>query len=189
MSRSNDLRQTSAKSYLEYFVSLIPQSVYNHRVHFLYGDMDPLDVGCPKQTQTYPKLQASYETMNSVPLESFGDTELVPLGYLVLGRSGDKASDANVGFFVRRDDEWDWLRTFLTTAKLKELLGPDEYSGNRIDRFEMGTLRAVHFLLKDHLDRGYNSCSKLDTLAKNLCEYIRAKTVPIPKKFLERGRV
>jgi hypothetical protein len=107
----------------------------------------------------------------------------------VLGRSGDKASDANVGFFVRRDDEWDWLRAILTVEKIKELLGSEEYTGNRIDRFEMGNIRAVHFLLHDHLDRGYNACSKYDTLGKNVCEYIRSKWVDVPKRFLERGRV
>jgi hypothetical protein len=122
-------------------------------------------------------------------LDRFGDTADAPLGYVALGRSGDKASDANVGFCVTSDEQWDWLRSFLTIAKLKELLGPKEYSGNRIDRFEMQNLRAVHFLLKDHLDRGYNSSSGLDTLAKNLCEYLRAKYVPMPTRFLENGRI
>jgi hypothetical protein len=190
VSRSNDLRQTTAKSYLEYFVSLIPQAAYDHRVHFLYDDLAVLEVGPPKVTQTYPANEPSYDTSDPVPLEQFGETVVEPLGYVVMGRSGDKASDANVGFFVRHDDEWDWLRSLLSVDKLKELLGPDEYSvGKRVDRFEMRNLRAVHFLLKDHLDRGYNSCSKLDTLAKNLCEYLRAKTVPIPKRFLDRGRI
>ena len=52
-------------------------------------------------------------------------------------------------------------------------------------------LKIVHpcILLKNHLDRGYNSGSKLDTLAKNLCEYLRAKTVPMPKKFLANGKL
>jgi hypothetical protein len=122
-------------------------------------------------------------------LDTFGETVDVPLGYVVLGRSGDKASDANVGFFVPDAEQWDWLRTFFTIDKLKELLGPEEYAGGRIDRFEMKNVRAVHFLLKDHLDRGYNFGSKLDTLAKNLCEYLRAKLVPIPKKFLQDGRI
>lgn len=170
-------------------MSLVPQSWYNHRVHFLFDKQQILDVGCPKVTKVYPSSQPSYETRNAVPLDQFGEKVVAPLGYIALGRSGDKASDANVGFFVRRDDEWDWLRSFLTVDELKRLLGPDEYSGNRIDRFEMGNIKAVHFLLKNHLDRGYNSCSKLDTLAKNLCEYIRSKTVPIPKRFLDRGRI
>lgn len=134
-------------------------------------------------------LQESYNTKDPVPLETFGETVDAPLGYVALGRSGDKASDANVGFFVPNQEQWDWLRSFLTMEKIKELLGPEEYEGGRIDRFEMGNIRAVHFLLKNHLDRGYNSGSKLDTLAKNLCEYLRAKYVPIPRKFLENGRI
>ncbi|KAF2843299.1 DUF1446-domain-containing protein [Patellaria atrata CBS 101060] len=188
VSRSNDLRQSTAKSYFEYFVTLMPQSACNHRVHCLFGDRKITNISPPKTTKQYPE-QNSSNTKTPVPLESFGDAELAPLGYVVLGRSGDKASDANVGFFVRRDDEYDWLKTFLTIEKIKELLGPADYSGGKIDRFEMFNIRAVHFLLKNHLDRGYNSGSKLDTLAKNLCEYLRAKLVPIPKKFLERGRV
>ncbi|CRK31610.1 hypothetical protein BN1723_014534 [Verticillium longisporum] len=115
--------------------------------------------------------------------------EKSPLGYIALGRSGDKASDANVGLFVSGVEEWDWLRSFLTVNKVQELLGPEEYHGGRIDRFEMKNIRAVHFLLKDHLDRGYNSGSKLDTLAKILCEYLRAKHVPIPRKFLQKGHL
>ena len=67
-------------------------------------------------------------------------------------KSGDKASDCNVGFYVRNDDEWDWLRSFLTVQRVTQLLGPQEYTGNAIDRFEMPGIRAVHFLLHDHLD-------------------------------------
>lgn len=52
----------------------------------------------------------------------------------------------------------------------KELLA-DEYNGEAIDRFEMN-IRAVHFLLHDHLDRGHNASSTYDILAKNVCEYI-----------------
>ena len=140
-------------------------------------------MGAPKLTKIYPSQQPSYETKSPIPLSSFGPTVRAPLGYVVMGRSGDKASDANVGFFVRNDDEWGWLRSFLTVTKLQSLLGPQEFVGKPIDRFEMANIRVVHFLLHDHLDRGYNACSTYDTLGKNVCEYIRAKTVDIPKKL------
>jgi hypothetical protein len=32
----------------------------------------------------------------------------------------------------------------------------------------------VHFLLRDHLDRGFNSTSTYDTLGKNVGEYLRS---------------
>lgn len=54
---------------------------------------------------------------------------------------------------------------------------------------EIPGIRAVHFLLKDHLDRSYNASSTYDGLGKNVCEYLRAKYVEIPNKFLRRGRV
>ncbi|KAI1265297.1 DUF1446 domain protein [Xylariaceae sp. FL1019] len=188
VSRPNDLRQSNAKSYFEYFVTLVPQSFCNHQVHFLFGDQESVTIPLPPRMREYG-AQESYNTKDPVPLEKFGETVIAPLGYVALGRSGDKASDANVGFFVSTSEEWDWLRSILSVERFKALLGEDEYSGGRIDRFEMANIRAVHFLLKDHLDRGYNSGSKLDTLAKNLCEYVRAKFVPVPKQFLESGRI
>jgi hypothetical protein len=48
---------------------------------------------------------------------------------------------------------------------------------------------AVHFLLKDHLDRGVSSTSSYDALGKNVAEYLRCKRVDIPEKFLARGRI
>ncbi|KAF2470054.1 DUF1446-domain-containing protein [Lindgomyces ingoldianus] len=187
VSRSNDLRQSLPKPYFEYFVTLIPQSVCTHRTHFFFSNLPPIPIPSPPTTRIYPP-QTSYETASPTPLLSFGLTTLAPLGSITLARSGDKASDANVGFFVRHPDEWDWLRSFLTVEKLKELLGSD-WSGGRIDRFEMRGLRVVHFLLKNHLDRGYNSTGGLDTLAKNLGEFLRGRSVDVPVRFLERGWV
>ena len=188
-SLSNDLRQVSPKPYYEYWVSLLPQSELRHRVHRLFGDRGVTDMPAPVLTRTYPRQQPTYETVDPAPLDGFGETVRAPLGYIVMARSGDKASDCNVGFFVRNDDEWDWLRSFMTIQRVKELLGPQEYKGKPIDRFELPGVRAVHFLLHDHLDRGYNACSNYDTLGKLAGEYMRAKTVDLPKKFLDRGRI
>lgn len=188
-SLGNDMRQAEGKPYWEYWVALLPQSEIRHRLHFLYGKGEIIEMPPPKITQVYDRQQPSYETANPIPLDSFGETVFAPLGYIVLGRGGDKASDCNNGFFVRHDDEYDWLRALLTIEKIKELLGPEEYKGKKIDRFEIPGVRAVHFLLRDHLDRGYNACSTYDTLGKNCMEYLRAKRVHIPKKFLDRGRV
>ena len=94
----------------------------------------------PENTKTYPSQQPSYETDNPVSLDSFGEAVHVPIGLIVLGRSGDKASDANVGFFVWHGDEWDWLRTILIVKKIQELLGPEEYTGKPINRFEIANI-------------------------------------------------
>ena len=195
-SLGNDVRQAEGKPYYEYHPSLLPQSAVQQRVHCIWaGDAadgfkdgkKSIDMPLAPSFREYPRQQPSYETTSPVPLSHFGPTVRLPLGSIVLGRSGDKCSDANVGFFVRHADEWEWLRSLLTIDKIKELLGPEEYTGNPIDRFEMQNVRAVHFLLHDHLDRGYDACSTYDTLGKNVCEYLRAKSVDIPVAFVQRG--
>lgn len=220
-SLGNDMRQAEGKPFYEYWPALLPQSHVNHRVHLLFepspdlGCRNIIDIDAPTQTEKHKRQQPSYETSVPVDLSTYGETVRVPLGTIVLGRSGDKvnscvhlllsaryadlpkASDCNVGFFVRpspNNEVWDWLRTILTVDKIKDLLGSNEVHkfGKpelRIDRFEMPRIRAVHFLLHDHLDRGYDSCSTYDTLGKNCCEYLRAKTIDIPKKFLEYARI
>ena len=192
-SLGNDMRQAEGKPFYEYWPALLPQSEVMHRVHLLFGGKEVIDMPAPTKMEKHQRQQASYETEHPVDLGKFGEMVRAPLGKIVLGRSGDKASDCNVGFFVRpspNDEVWDWLRTTLTIDKIKELLGPEEVHkfGKpelRVDRFEMPGIRAVHFLLHDHLDRGYDSCSTYDTLGKNCLEYLRAKTVDMPKRFLE----
>lgn len=198
LSLSNDLRQIAPKPYYEYWVSLLPQTSLNVRVHNLFGEKKVTDLSAPTVTKTYPRQQQSYETKDPVDLSSFGETVRAPLGYIVMvrysshsaaaeclsemyskiarplfgmwnetdvpqGRSGDKASDCNVGFFMRNDDEWDWLRSFMTIERVKQLLGPEEYKGKPIDRFEVPHLRAVHFLLHDHLEYVNPSASQLES--------------------------
>ncbi|KAH8681789.1 hypothetical protein BX600DRAFT_521096 [Xylariales sp. PMI_506] len=189
-SLGNDMRQAEGKPYYEYHPALLPQSAIPQRVHLLFdAPQKILDIPLAPEFRTYDRQQPTYETAKPVSLDSFGPTVRLPLGKIVLGRSGDKCSDCNVGFFVRHDDEYEWLCSLLTVAKIRELLGPEEDKGKPIDRFEMRNIKAVHFLLHDHLDRGYDACSTYDTLGKNCLEYLRAKTVEIPQRFLERGTV
>jgi hypothetical protein len=183
----NDQRQSEGKLYYEYWVTLLPQNLVAHKAILPWADNKAIDISVTKNTKEYPRDQPSYETKDPVDLKTFGKTTRGPMGWVVGGRSGDKASDANVGFYVRHDDEWDWLRSLLTIDKIKQMLD-EEYVGGKIERFEMPGIRAVHFLMRDHLDRGFNSTSTYDTLGKNVCEYLRAKWVDIPNKFLNRGR-
>ncbi|KXJ90404.1 hypothetical protein Micbo1qcDRAFT_226332 [Microdochium bolleyi] len=181
-----DMRTAIGRPFFEYWATLMPQSFVKETAHLPDGTV--VEIPTPKVTAEYAREQPSYETASPADLSQFGPTTRAPLGYVVLGRSGDKSSNCNLGLFVRRDDEYEWLRTILSTRKLRELLGKDDV-GKQIDRCEFPNIKAVHFLLKDHLDRGFNSTSSFDSLGKNLCEYIRCRHVDIPNRFLERGRV
>ncbi|KAL2834562.1 DUF1446-domain-containing protein [Aspergillus pseudoustus] len=182
-----DARQAAPKPYYEYFVSIFPQDQIRHVCHLPFKGTS-IGIEAPKDTVPFQYDQSTYETKSPYDLSVFGPTTRAPLGYVVHARSGDKGSDCNVGFFVRNRDEWDWLRSLLTVEKVRELLGRDD-EGNPIFRFELPHIWAVHFLLKDHLDRGVSSSSTYDVLGKNLAEYLRCKWVDIPDKFLARGRI
>lgn len=182
----NDQRQSEGKPFYEYYVTLLPQSEVKHKVELPWLNRS-IDIPVQNNVTTYPRDQKSYETANAVDLDSFGPTTRGPLGWVVGGRSGDKASDANTGFYVRHEDEYAWLCSLLTVDKIHQLLEGSN-KGRKIERFEIPGIRAVHFLIRDHLDRGFNSTSEYDTLGKNVCEYLRAKYVDIPNKFLRRGR-
>lgn len=142
----------------------------------------------PKITAEQPYKQLSYEPTNPVSLDSFGPTKSAQLGHIVLGRAGDKGSNCNAGFCVRHEDEWDWLRSLLSTETFIKLMAK-EFRGQKIDRMEFPHIWAVHFLVHDHLDRGVTANATYDVLGKFLSEFIRARIVDVPTKFLERGRI
>lgn len=48
---------------------------------------------------------------------------------------------------------------------------------------------AVHFVIHDYLGKGVSSTARLDSLAKSVAEYLRAKWVDVPERFLLRGKL
>jgi hypothetical protein len=180
-----DLRTAFPKPIYEYYVTLLPQSDVEHRVHL--WDESSFVIPPPPQAKTYSAQQPSQQaTENEVT--DFGPTTRGPLGWMVHARSGDKGSNANVGLWVRHKDEWDWLRSLLSVETMKKLLA-DEYNGKKVDRFELPNLYAVHFLLHDHLDRGVSCSSSYDFLGKNVAEYLRNRHVDLPNRFLNRVKL
>ncbi|KAM0717435.1 hypothetical protein Q7P37_007287 [Cladosporium fusiforme] len=180
-----DFRSGFPKPIFEYYVTLLPQSEVEHRVHL--WDDNSFVIPPPPETKTWATQQPSQPTTVNAASD-FGPTTNGPLGWLVHARSGDKGSNANVGFWVRNKDEWDWLRSTLSVETVKRLLA-DEYKGGKIDRFELPNMYAVHFLLHDHLDRGVSCSSSYDVLGKNVAEYLRSKHIELPNRFLNRGRL
>ncbi|KAI9732113.1 MAG: hypothetical protein M1834_004209 [Cirrosporium novae-zelandiae] len=126
-----DFRQGAPKPVFEYFVTLMPQTEVRHIVHT--HDHRNLKILPPSNTRVYERQQPSEEvTKEKINPKCFGDTVRGPLGWIVHARSGDKGSDANVGFFVRRRDEYAWLRNLLSVQKIKELLGKEYKEGMKI---------------------------------------------------------
>jgi hypothetical protein len=104
-------------------------------------------------------------------------TVRVPLGKLFGTRSGDKGGNANLGVWAKTDRNWAWLRAFLTTERLKQLL--PACAPFAIDRWELENLRALNFLVRGVLGDGVAASSATDPQAKTLGEQLRAQTIAV----------
>jgi hypothetical protein len=111
-----------------------------------------------------------------------GATTRVPLGLIAGARSGDKGPNANCGVWARTDEAYGWLRQYLSTDRIRELL--PEARELEIDRHELANLRALNFVLKGLLGEGVMSNTRMDAQAKSLGEYLRAKVVDVPVALL-----
>ncbi|WP_280182495.1 acyclic terpene utilization AtuA family protein [Nocardia cyriacigeorgica] len=115
------------------------------------------------------------------PLPS-ADTRRAPLGAIALARSGDKGGDANIGVWVRTDEQWRWLVHTLTVDRLRELL--PETASLEVTRHVLPNLRALNFIISGLLGKGVAYQARFDPQAKGLGEWLRSRHVDIPTELL-----
>ena len=191
---SLDTRTALPRPYLAFYPALYPQASLHETVTILpapHGitaslvDPNPVPAGHPSHYEPLDPQRENYETASPRSLTSFGPTTRARLGDLVLARSGDKGANINIGLFVRQSSHYPWLQSFLTRARIAELMGddwrPDDYF---VERMEFANLWAVHFVIYGPLGRGVSSCRLLDCLGKGFADYIRDKVVDVPVAFL-----
>ncbi|MFF1507953.1 acyclic terpene utilization AtuA family protein [Streptomyces sp. NPDC058326] len=111
-----------------------------------------------------------------------GPVRRVPLGRVAGARSGDKGGDANVGVWVRTDEEWRWLAHALTVDRLKELL--PETAALTVTRHVLPRLRALNFTVAGILGEGVASQARFDPQAKALGEWLRSRHIDVPEELL-----
>lgn len=88
----------------------------------------------------------------------------VRLSQLAYARSGDKGDGSNVGVVAYSPEVYEFLRTYLTTDRVKEhfreiCLGP-------VERYEAPNLLALNFILRDSLGGGGSESLKTDAQGK-----------------------
>ncbi|MFI5536886.1 acyclic terpene utilization AtuA family protein [Nocardia sp. NPDC051900] len=111
-----------------------------------------------------------------------GETRRVPLGTVALARSGDKGGDANIGVWVRTDEQWRWLVHTLTVERIKELL--PEAASLTVTRHVLPNLRALNFIIEGLLGQGVAYQARFDPQAKGLGEWLRSRHLDIPVELL-----
>jgi hypothetical protein len=170
--------------YIAYYPGIIQQNVLNEAVNFLGPSPQSFPVGHPPRYEPLAPRR-SYPPTTPLSLSTFGPTVTRPLGDIALSRSGDKGANINIGLFVHTDEEYDWLRNFLTAEQMQIMMGEDWKPEFYVERIEFLKLKAVHFVIYGPLGRGVSSSSRLDSLGKAFGEFIRAVQVPIPVKFFK----
>ena len=107
-----------------------------------------------------------------------GPTVRLSLGTVLGARSGDKAGNATLGVWARDDAAHTWLRSWWTPDRLRELI--PEARECELRMWELPLLRACGATIAGLLGRGVAANPNLDSQAKGLGEYLRAKHVDIP---------
>lgn len=111
-----------------------------------------------------------------------GPTRRAALGTIAGARSGDKGGSANVGVWVRTDEQWRWLAHALTVERLRELL--PETAELPVTRHLLPNLRAVNFVIEGILGQGVAYQARFDPQAKGLGEWLRSRHLDIPERLL-----
>ena len=164
-----------------YWPGVIRQDQISHRV--VHPDGTASIVGPPPMVPMAATVrEAATETADPGLLK--GPARCVPLGEIVNARSGDKGGDANVGVWSGDAESWQWLRAALSVSKLRELL--PETADLEITRYELPHLHALNFYIRELLEDGATSTTRLDKQAKALGEWLRSRQIEVPERLLVR---
>lgn len=131
-------------------------------------------------TDTLPLAEVAAPTLPD-PLPSTSSRR-VPLGTIAAARSGDKGGNANIGVWVRTDEQWRWLAHALTVDTMKRLL--PETAPLTVTRTVLPNLRAVNFVFEGLLGQGVAYNARFDPQAKGLAEWLRSRHIDIPEELL-----
>ncbi|WP_280396566.1 acyclic terpene utilization AtuA family protein [Nocardia carnea] len=182
------------QSYPGYFqdVAAVPQSAPTPRIEYWPALLDTHAIDhrlvLDERSVAIPPAQAGPVLPQPVHPEPTGQPDAEParperLAALSYARSGDKGGNCNVGIWTPYPEAWPWLREFLSTGTLRELL--PEVKDLDIVRHEFPELRAVHFVLRGLLGTGGSANTRVDQVGKAVGEYLRAAVVPIPQALLD----
>ena len=144
----------------------------------VHADGTRIEIPCATDTL---ELQPADAPPLPEPLPA-GTTQRAPLGRIAAARSGDKGGSANVGVWVRTDEQWRWLANTLTVELLKQLL--PETADLPVTRHLLPNLRAVNFVIQEILGQGVAYQARFDPQAKGLGEWLRSRHVDIPAVLL-----
>jgi hypothetical protein len=150
------MRTAMLMPYLAFYPGLKLQDELDEKAIILLGEEGETSISASRPSKYEPvdDRRLSYDPEPSST--EFGhQTKPMRLGDLALGRSGDKGANVNFGIFPKNARHWNWLRCFMTRAKLQELIGDGWHDDYFIERMEFPNIHAVHFVVYGILGRVY----------------------------------
>ena len=163
---------------ISYWPALIDSK---HIKEYVHVDGKTLEIEPTSQLQ----FEENYYQKQPVTIELApqGEMDEISFGRLFGARSGDKGGCANIGVWAKTDLAFSFLYDFLSVEKLKELM-PD-LNKFSIDRYELPNINSLNFYIHGILEDGVSSNNRMDGQAKSLGEYLRAKTISVPKIIID----
>jgi len=187
---------TPESAYGVYWPTLVPASLVEHAVVLPDGRREiipPAPAAAPPAAAARPVPPGPVRSLHqpasqttfaaSVSAATPVPTRRAPLGLVCAARSGDKGGNANIGVWTRDAAGYHWLREYLTTGRLRQLI--PEVAQLPVRRYELPNLNAVNFVLVGLLGEGVAASARPDPQAKGLGEYLRSRYADIPVSLLE----
>jgi hypothetical protein len=180
-----------AKPYGVYRAEYVERSSVTHTVHHADGRVEVVAHVHPEVEEvaqtgaSAPSSTSGCEPHASAPSSTSGVR--VPLGTFVHARSGDKGGDANLGLWVRHDQDpyaarVAWLRGTVTPQFVRDLL--PEARDLDVDVHPLANLGGLTVVIHGLLGEGVAASTRFDPQAKGLGEWARARFVEIPEDLL-----
>jgi hypothetical protein len=174
---------TDASEFGVYWPALVPAEVVTQRVVLPDGTARAIAHTAPGDEVSFAAASGGLSSGLPGDSRAAGETISAPLGLICGARSGDKGGNANVGLWTRTDDEYAWLRSYLTTQRFRQLL--PEAASLPVQRHELPNLRAVNFVVVGLLGDGVASSTRPDPQAKGLGEYVRSRHADLPAELVK----
>lgn len=82
------------------------------------------------------------------------------------GRSGDKGDISNICVYSRKDEDYEFLKEYLTEDRVGKHFG--NMVKGEIIRYEIDTLKGLNFVMTEALGGGATLSLRLDSLGKSM---------------------
>lgn len=100
-------------------------------------------------------------------------------------RSGDKGNTVNIGLFASDEAFYELFAEQITAEKVKAHFG--ELVEGEVIRYEVPTINAFNFILKEALNGGGSASIRVDSLGKCFGTNLLRMEIEVPKDMLKNS--